>query len=76
LAEPIKEGERPKMTGSILIAQADTEAEVREILEKDIYIESGVWNWEKVQITPVSHVQFVGKCTRDKANLVCRSRLL
>ena len=54
LAEPLKEGEKPKMTGSVMIALADSEAEVREILQKDIYVESGVWNWDAVTITPVS----------------------
>ncbi|MCJ1448423.1 MAG: hypothetical protein MMC23_008938 [Stictis urceolatum] len=56
LAEPLKEGEKPKMTGSVMIALADSEAEVREILQKDIYVESGVWNWDAVTITPIKIV--------------------
>ena len=42
------------MTGSIFICKADMEAEVRQILEGDVYTQGGIWDLEKVQITPVS----------------------
>lgn len=43
-----KEGEGPDIKGSIMLALAESEDEVREKLKADIYSESGVWDWEKV----------------------------
>lgn len=48
LEEPIKEGETPKMNGSVMIAQADTKDEVLEKIRNDIYYTSGVWDESKV----------------------------
>ena len=42
------------MTGSAFVLRGDTEQEVREFLEKDVYAESGVWNLAKASIIPVS----------------------
>jgi hypothetical protein len=52
LEEPIKEGETPKMKGSACLIGAKTREEVVERLKKDVYVESGVWDLEKVQIFP------------------------
>lgn len=48
------EGETPSFKGSMMLAQAESEAEVRKILENDIYTRSGVWDMENAQIIPVS----------------------
>lgn len=37
-----------KINGSVMMAEADTEQEVREIIESDIYYRTGVWDKEKV----------------------------
>jgi hypothetical protein len=52
LEEPIQEGETPKMKGSACLIGAKTREEVIERLKKDAYVESGVWDLEKVQIFP------------------------
>lgn len=41
--------------GSVVVYKAENVEEVREIINKDIYATSGVWDLEKVQIIPVSH---------------------
>lgn len=41
------------MRGSVLVFHADTEAEVRKLLQDDIYTEAGVWDLSKVQIYPI-----------------------
>ncbi|KAJ6108050.1 hypothetical protein N7523_009373 [Penicillium sp. IBT 18751x] len=46
------DGETPSFKGSMLLALADSEAEVRALLEKDVYVSSGVWDMEKAQIIP------------------------
>jgi hypothetical protein len=48
LDEPIKEGQGPKINGSVMMAVAETEDEVLEKLKKDVYYTSGVWDVEKV----------------------------
>jgi len=48
LEEPVKEGEGPKMNGSVMIALADTKDEVLEKIRKDVYYTSGVWDGSKV----------------------------
>ncbi|KAF2809752.1 uncharacterized protein BDZ99DRAFT_463516 [Mytilinidion resinicola] len=52
LEEPIKEGETPKMKGSAMLCVAATEAEVVERLRRDVYVTSGVWDIEKIQVIP------------------------
>lgn len=50
------EGETPAFKGSMMLAMAADEAEVRAILENDIYAHSGVWDLSKAQIIPVRYV--------------------
>jgi hypothetical protein len=54
LEEPIKEGDSgpPKMKGSAMLIGAKTKEEVVERLQKDVYVEGGVWDLSKVQIIP------------------------
>ena len=47
------EGETPSFKGSMMLVAAENEAEVRKILENDIYSRSGVWDLENAQIIPV-----------------------
>lgn len=49
----IKEGEAPKIKGSIMLAFAESKKDVLKALQEDIYFKQGVWNWNKVQIHPV-----------------------
>ncbi|EED23673.1 conserved hypothetical protein [Talaromyces stipitatus ATCC 10500] len=44
----------PKFKGSVMVFRAETEAEVREILNNDVYNKGDVWDLEKVQIIPVA----------------------
>nr|GAT48822.1 predicted protein [Mycena chlorophos] len=44
--------EEKKMVGSSFIVEAETLEEVKEIMEKDIYYTSGVWDPEKLVILP------------------------
>ena len=53
LEETIKEGEDPKIKGSIMLAFAESEAEVLKALQEDIYFKEDVWDWHKIQIQPV-----------------------
>lgn len=50
------EGETPAFQGSMMLAVAENEAEVRAILENDIYAHSGVWDLAKAQIIPVRYI--------------------
>ncbi|KAM0437837.1 hypothetical protein ACHAPT_002202 [Fusarium lateritium] len=38
--------------GSAIIARAETEADVMQVLKADIYARSGVWDLDKVQMIP------------------------
>lgn len=49
----VKEGEGPKIKGSIMLAFAESEEDVLKALREDIYSTEGVWDWNKVQIHPV-----------------------
>lgn len=53
LEEVIKEGEDPKIKGSIMLASAESKADVLKALQEDIYFKEGVWDWHNVQIHPV-----------------------
>lgn len=48
LDEPIKEGEPPKINGSVMLAVADTKEEVMKSVKEDVYFKSGVWDESKV----------------------------
>lgn len=49
LDEPLKDGQAMKINGSAMIVEADSEEEVRKIIESDIYYTSGVWDAKKVR---------------------------
>ncbi|RMZ27667.1 hypothetical protein D0859_08268 [Hortaea werneckii] len=49
LDEPIKEGEPPKINGSVMLAVADTKEEVMKSVKEDVYFKSGVWDESKIQ---------------------------
>ncbi|KAH8693138.1 hypothetical protein BGW36DRAFT_35059 [Talaromyces proteolyticus] len=46
------EGSTPQFKGSMVIIQAGSLEEVRGILSKDVYTQSGVWDLENTQIIP------------------------
>ena len=50
----------PKITGSALIAEAESKEEVLAALKEDVYSTSGVWDWDKVTIHPVESCIFRG----------------
>lgn len=52
LEDVVKEGEGPKIKGSIMLAFAESEEDVLKALREDIYSTEGVWDWNKVQIHP------------------------
>ncbi|KAB8075550.1 hypothetical protein BDV29DRAFT_171647 [Aspergillus leporis] len=43
-------GETPSFKGSVMIVVAEDEAQVRELIKKDIYATSGMWDVERVEI--------------------------
>ncbi|CRG85517.1 hypothetical protein PISL3812_02569 [Talaromyces islandicus] len=45
-------GETPQFRGSAVIIQATSSKEALEILSKDVYVESGVWDLDNAQIIP------------------------
>lgn len=47
------EGQTPNFKGSMIIAVANSAAEVKEIISNDIYAKEGVWDVENAQIIPV-----------------------
>ena len=49
-----EEGKDAQIAGSMVVYAAENVEEVRDIISKDIYATSGVWDLEKVQIFPVS----------------------
>lgn len=53
LAAHPADGETPSFKGSMMLVVAESEAEVRAALEKDVYVSSGVWDMENAQIIPV-----------------------
>ncbi|CDM27930.1 hypothetical protein DTO013E5_9013 [Penicillium roqueforti] len=46
------DGETPSFKGSMVMAVAENEAQVLELLNNDIYTTTGVWDMEKAQIIP------------------------
>ena len=53
-SEPPKEGETPKIIGSVMLAYAASKEEVLEDLRRDVYSENEVWDWEKVCMIQVN----------------------
>lgn len=51
------DGETPSFKGSMMLAVAENEAQVLELINKDIYATSGVWDMEKAQIIPVCYAE-------------------
>jgi hypothetical protein len=49
------EGETPSFKGSMMMAVAENEEQVLDLLKKDIYTTSGVWDLENAQIIPVCY---------------------
>lgn len=47
------EGETPSFKGSMMIVVADSAEQAFELLKKDIYVVSGVWDMDNAQIIPV-----------------------
>lgn len=45
-----------------MLALAESREEVIQQLQKDIYSTSGVWEWEKVQVHPVSPPNLSSSC--------------
>ncbi|MCJ1374701.1 hypothetical protein MMC20_005933 [Loxospora ochrophaea] len=52
LDEPYREGSSMKISGSAILANAVSKEEVLEVLKRDVYSTSGIWDWSKVQIYP------------------------
>jgi uncharacterized protein len=50
--EHAKEGVIPPFIGSMMVVNAPSRETVREILEQDIFVREGIWDWEHVQILP------------------------
>lgn len=48
MSEVPKEGETPKILGSVMLAYAASKEEVMEDLKSDVYSENEVWDWSKV----------------------------
>lgn len=47
------EGETPSFKGSMMMVVAESAEKALELLKKDIYTVSGVWDLENAQIIPV-----------------------
>ncbi|KAI2993548.1 FAD dependent oxidoreductase family protein [Aspergillus niger] len=47
-----EEGKEAHFKGSVIVYRGENAEEVRDIISKDIYATSGVWDLEKVQIFP------------------------
>ena len=54
LGDHPKEGETPSFKGGVLTVHAETEEEVRKILKDDVYTSNDVWDWDRLEILPVS----------------------
>lgn len=70
------EGETPSFKGSMMLAVAESEAEVRALLENDIYSRSGVWDLEAAQIIPVRTIELYLLMCGSSANNLYSSSLL
>ncbi|CAK4033342.1 Hypothetical predicted protein [Lecanosticta acicola] len=52
LDEPLKEGLAPKINGSVVMYEADSEEEVWKAVKSDVYYKEGVWDVEKIKVFP------------------------
>ena len=43
-------GEQPQMTGSMMLIKAETEEEVRNLLQEDEYTKQGAWDIENAKV--------------------------
>jgi hypothetical protein len=50
LSKQPAEGEQPDMTGSVMIIKADSEQEVRDQIEADVYTKGGAWDVKNAKI--------------------------
>lgn len=66
LEEHPPEGAPWKFKGSAVLLTAETEAEVRKVLENDTYAKNGVWDLENLQIFPVSDTCSLGASVTRK----------
>ena len=48
-----KEGEGPKLKGSVMLALASSKEEVVDALRSDPYFKSNVWDWDKVKCSEI-----------------------
>ncbi|MCJ1468312.1 hypothetical protein MMC07_006940 [Pseudocyphellaria aurata] len=62
-----EEGKKLQINGSIMLALAESKEAVLEVLKEDVYCKSGVWDWEKVQIHPVSWIPTLTKISSELA---------
>lgn len=57
---PNSESAKPDIFGSAVIWAADSQQEVLDILKQDVYVQQGVWDFEKA-----------GSCPRNQSNRAC-----
>lgn len=74
LDEQPREGDTPKMKGSVLVAVAESRQEVLKLVKEDVYSTHGVWNVEKVQIYPVSVKSSVWRVSYNTELIVVQFR--
>ncbi|TEB37486.1 hypothetical protein FA13DRAFT_1786612 [Coprinellus micaceus] len=51
--QPTEADPRPRLSGSMMVVEAESIEKVKEIITTDIYYESGVWDPEKLVICPI-----------------------
>ena len=51
-----KDGDGLRIKGSVMLALAESKEDVIKALQEDVYYKSGIWNWDRVQIHPVSWI--------------------
>ncbi|CCF39902.1 hypothetical protein CH063_10613 [Colletotrichum higginsianum] len=48
-----------KVLGSTIVCVAESKEEIMEMLKRDVYVDRGVWDLERVQMWPVSLVMAI-----------------
>ena len=56
LEEVPKDGDGLRIKGSVMLALAESREEVIRTLQEDVYYKAGIWDWDQVQIYPVSGI--------------------